>query len=341
MGKDIDSSLDRARGALLGAAVGDSMGAPCEGMSAEEIRATYGRITGFLRPESAGTDDTDFTLFNAYLLAQYGESISVEDVENEWRDKLLSGTHYYRPGGFSDVLATNNLREGMSAPLSGRFNHQMWSDGVAMSVAGVGVFAAGRPELAASLVETLGAVSNGRDGIYTGQAVAAAISLGMEGASPREMVDVARSVIPQDSWTARALSRACALASAFQKAPTAVQAPTEDEEAKLAAAIERDLVLSWWPWADLSTEAVPVAFAFFLAYQGEFQRVVPASIAIGRDADTIGAIVGSLAGSHVGASKIPAEWRERVKVSQGKSIGFISNKSIAAMAEDLVRKGEA
>ncbi len=333
MARETDTYIDRARGALFGAAVGDSMGAPCEGMSAEQIRSTYGKITGFLRPESAGTDDTDFTLFNAYLLATYGEDLTLEVVEKEWRDKLLSGTHYYRPGGFSDVLATNNLREGMHAPLTGRFNHQMWSDGVAMSVAGVGVFAGGQPELAARLVETLGAVSNGRDGVYTGQAVAAAISLGMTGATPREMVDAGRAVVPRDSWTARTLSRACALADAFQ------EALTEDDETKLAEAIERDLVLAWWPWADLATEAVPVAFAFFLAYQGDFRRVVPASIAIGRDADTIGAIVGSLAGSYVGSSGIPVEWRDRVKVSQGKSIGFIANKSISTIAEDLVKKG--
>jgi len=84
-----DDLLRRARGALVGVAIGDAMGAPVEGRSAAEIRAQHGRVTGFLSEDAAGTDDTDFTLFNATLLATYGSAITVEQVEAEWRDKLL------------------------------------------------------------------------------------------------------------------------------------------------------------------------------------------------------------------------------------------------------------
>lgn len=313
----------RAQGALIGAAVGDSMGAPCEGMTAEEIRATYGQLTDFVTDTSGGTDDTDFTLFNAHLLLTYGVGITPEQVEYEWRDKLLSGTYFYRPGGFSDVVATNNLNEGMHAPQSGSFNHQMWSDGVAMSISAAGVVFAGKPERAADLADTLGSVSNGRDGIYTARAVAAAISMAMVGADPVQMVEAAIDAVPRNSWTYRAMLVARKIAS---------EGLSKEE---LTRKIDEHLIVSWWPWADLASEAVPVAFAFFLAYGGDYASAVPASIAIGRDADTIGAIVGSMAGAYRGVDGIPQRWRDRVQVSKGQSIGFIANKAITGIGEQL------
>lgn len=42
----------RARGSLLGVAIGDAMGAPCEGLSAAAIHEKYGVITGFLNDDA-------------------------------------------------------------------------------------------------------------------------------------------------------------------------------------------------------------------------------------------------------------------------------------------------
>ena len=314
----------RARGSLLGVAIGDAMGAPCEGMTSVAIRDKYGVITGFLSDEAVGTDDTDFTLFNAHLLLTYGAGITLEQVEYEWRDKLLSGRYYYRPGGFSDVVSTRNLQAGLHAPASGAFNHQMWSDGVAMAISAAGILSAGKPEQAAHLATVLGSISNARDGIYCAQAVAAAISVGMIGASPAEMVSAAIKVVPPDSWTRRVLDRMIALPLA-----------NTGLEAALTM-IEQHLVVAWWPWADLVTEAVPVAFAVFLACGGEFSRAVPAGVRLGRDADTIAAIVGSLAGVYGGEEAIPADWRRRVHTSTGKCIGFVSGQVITDIADQLV-----
>lgn len=346
----------RARGALVGAAVGDAMGAPVEGRSAEEIYREYGTITGFLRPPKGGTDDTDFTLFNAYLLTTYGPDIRPEQVEAEWRDKFLSGNHFYRPGGFSDVVAVNNLREGMKTPDSGRFNHQMWSDGVAMAISPAGIVSPGDRDQAAGLAEILGSVSNARDGLYTARAVAAAVSAAMTGATPDEMMDAAIAVTPEGSWTRRQME----VARAVARAPAGGQAPGEAPAvngeraaggdtaptAQAAApppflqAVNEKLILHYWPWADLAPEAVPVAFAFFCHYRGVYREAVPASVAIGRDADTIAAICGSLCGAYGGENAIPAEWREIVTVSAGASIGFVAHQPIVEIADRLAELAE-
>lgn len=318
----------RAHGALLGVAIGDAMGAPVEGRTAAEIRASHGRLTGFLTAEAAGTDDTDFTLFNAHLLITHGRAITLAQVEAEWRDKLLAPGRAYRPGGFSDVVSTRNLAAGLAAPQSGAFNHQMWSDGVAMAISPAGILAAGDPALAARLAATLGAVSNGRDGIFAAQAVAAAIAVAMTGATPEAMLAAALAAVPPESWTARALARAAEVAAGL---------PT-DLEAALARLGEA-LVIPWWPWADLVTEAVPLAFGAFLAARGEFQRAVPAGVSLGRDADTIGAIVGSLAGAYGGREAVPTDWARRVAVSAGKCIGFVAGQDLETVAGQLVDKG--
>ncbi len=322
---DRNDVVRRAHGALVGVAIGDAMGAPVEGRTATEIRAAHGRLTGFLNAETAGTDDTDFTLFNAHLLITFGKTITREQVESEWRDKLLAPGRAYRPGGFSDVCSTRNLAAGLHAPESGAFNHQMWSDGVAMAISPAGIVAAGDPELAARLAATLGAVSNGRDGIHAAQAVAAAIAVAMTGATPDDMLAAAQGVVPADSWTGRALARA---------AQTAALLP-DDLDGALAMLSER-LVVPWWPWADLVTEAVPLAFGAFLATRGEFRRAVPAGISLGRDADTIGAIVGSLAGAYGGRDAVPDDWATRAAVSAGKCIGFVAGQQIERVAAQLV-----
>ena len=44
-----DGTIDRARGVLLGLAVGDALGGPLEFLSAAEIRARYGGPVGRVR----------------------------------------------------------------------------------------------------------------------------------------------------------------------------------------------------------------------------------------------------------------------------------------------------
>jgi ADP-ribosylglycohydrolase len=210
---------------------------------------------------------------------------------------------------------------------SGAFNHQMWSDGVAMAISAAGIACAGRPEAAANLAEALGSVSNARDGVYAAQAVAAAISVGMVGASPDEMISTGLRFVPPDSWTARTLQRVLEL-----------NLPKMDLESALQA-IEKHVIISWWPWADLVTEAVPAAMGVFLACQGDFVRAVPAGVRLGRDADTIGAIVGSLAGVYGGDNAIPDDWKQHVPASTGKCIGFVAGRVIADVADQLAERG--
>ncbi|WP_239084961.1 ADP-ribosylglycohydrolase family protein, partial [Streptomyces halstedii] len=136
---------DRARGALLGLAVGDALGAPAENMRPSEIRRRWGRITGFVSDDPAGTDDTEYAIFSGLLLARHGSALTVSHVERAWHHWIADlDEGPFRGAGFSERGTLENLRRGLAAPISAQHRHA-WSDGLAMRAAPFGVFAAGRP----------------------------------------------------------------------------------------------------------------------------------------------------------------------------------------------------
>ncbi|GAA3238292.1 hypothetical protein GCM10020256_58490 [Streptomyces thermocoprophilus] len=113
------SIRERARGALLGLAVGDALGAPAENLKPSEIRARWGRITGYVTDRPAGTDDTEYTVFSGLLLARHGAALTpalVEAAWHEWIADLPEGP--FRGAGFSERGTLENLRRGLAAPPS-------------------------------------------------------------------------------------------------------------------------------------------------------------------------------------------------------------------------------
>lgn len=198
---------DRARGALLGLAVGDALGAPAENMKPSEIRRRRGRIEGFLTDRPAGTDDTEYAIFSAPLLARYGSGLTAAHVERAWHHWIADlDEGPFRGAGFSERGNPGEPPAGPRRPISAQHRHA-WSDGLAMRAAPFGVFAAGRPEEAARLVAVDGSVSHEGEGIYGGQAVAAGVAAAMTGATVTSVIAAALSVIPMESWTARSLRR--------------------------------------------------------------------------------------------------------------------------------------
>ncbi|WP_442538236.1 ADP-ribosylglycohydrolase family protein, partial [Streptomyces pseudogriseolus] len=269
---------ERARGALLGLAVGDAMGAPAENMKPSEIRAKWGRITGYVNDPPAGTDDTEYAIFSGLLAARHGSALTPAHVEAAWHEWIADRAEGpFRGAGFSERGTLENLRRGLAAPISAQHRHA-WSDGLAMRAAPYGVHAAGRPDEAARLAAIDGSVSHDGEGIHGGRAVAAGVAAAMAGAPVVTVVASALAVVPDDSWTARSLRRA-------------VTAAHRGERAVRAA-----VVIGGYPWTDLAPEAVALAFGAYAAADGDFEQAVLTAVNMGRDADTTAAVAGALAG---------------------------------------------
>ncbi|WP_415950931.1 ADP-ribosylglycohydrolase family protein [Streptomyces sp. KLOTTS4A1] len=307
----------RARGALLGLAVGDALGAPAENLRPSEIRARWGRIEGFVVDDPVGTDDTEYAIFSGLLLARYGSGLTVGRAEAAWHQWIADlDEGPFKGAGFSERGTLENLRRGLAAPVTAQHRHA-WSDGLAMRAAPFGVFAAGDPAEAARLVAVDGTVSHEGEGIYGGRAVAAGVAAAMGGAGPAGVIGAALSVIPMDSWTARSLRRAVIAAPAGERA------------------VRCAVVIGGYPWTDLAPEAVGLAFGAFATARGEFREAVLTAVNMGRDADTTAALAGALAGALRGESAVPAEWSARIGPVRGSCLPSMAGHHVLDVADLL------
>nr|WP_018545666.1 ADP-ribosylglycohydrolase family protein [Streptomyces sp. LaPpAH-108] len=309
---------ERARGALLGLAVGDALGAPAENMKPSEIRARWGRITGYVTDRPSGTDDTEYAIFSGLLLARHGSALTPAHVEAAWHQWIADRAEGpFRGAGFSERGTLENLRRGLAAPISAQHRHA-WSDGLAMRAAPFGVFAAGRPGEAARLVAIDGSVSHEGEGIHGGQAVAAGVAAAMAGADPAVVIAAALAAVPDDSWTARSLRRAVAVAHRGERA------------------VRSAVVIGGYPWTDLAPEAVALAFGAYAAADGDFREAVLTAVNMGRDADTTAAVAGALAGATQGVCAIPAEWAAAIGPARGRCLPAMAGHHVLDIAELLV-----
>lgn len=319
-----DTLTSRARGCLLGLAVGDALGTPTEGKTHQVIQHQWGRVTGYLSEQQTGSDDTEYALLNARFLLKHGSQISAALIAEGWRSEVISMHNSHKGAGFSEMLAIRNLKNGLQPPESGMHLHS-WSDGLAMRVAPFGIVAAGRPDLASELARMDGSVTNSGEGIYGGQAVAAAIARAMVGASVAAIVDAARAAIPVDSWTRRALDRAVACGEA-----------SPDVWNALEPLCERIVTPAYF-WSDIAPEAVALAFGLVVAARGVFSEAVLGGVNIGRDTDTIAAIAGAILGGQQGEQAVPTAWSDRVVVSRGVCLQAVKDMNITKTADRLAQ----
>jgi len=313
---------NHARGALIGLAVGDALGSPTEGKTPEEIQRRWGRVTDFLSEAQTGTDDTEYALFSARLLLRHGRGLTSELAAKAWKEEIISVANEYKGAGFSEILTIANLQRGLMPPHSGRHLHS-WSDGLAMRVAPYGIAAAGNPQLAAQLAEFDGAVSHAGEGIFCGRAVAAAVALAMMDASLDAIFAAALAVIPEDSWSARAILQGLEIGNQSSDVWTALEP------------LYNKIVCSFYHWSDLAPEAVGLAFGVLAAARGEFESAVLGAVNVGRDTDTIAAIAGAIAGAKSGLQKIPLPWAERLGPVKGNCIKTVKGMRLIEMADAL------
>ena len=313
---------DKARGCLMGLAVGDALGSPTEGKTPAEIFSKWGRVSDFLSDDQFGSDDTEYALFSAKLLLKHKKELTSSLVAEAWRNEIINSNSAYKGAGFSEIITIHNLQKGIEPPYSGMHLHS-WSDGLAMRAAPFGIVSAGDTQLAARLVKIDGSVSHSGEGIFGGQAVAAAVASAMNNSSQKEIFESALNVIPSDSWTFNAISKAIEIG---------------EQEVNVWSALEKlhkELACTYYYWTDIAPEAVGIAFGIIAASKGNFEEAVLGAVNIGRDADTIAAISGAICGAMNGINVIPEKWLKRISVAQGTCIKVVKDINILDVADKL------
>lgn len=138
--------IDRARGAFVGLAVGDSLGAPVEFMTSHEIRAEYGVLRdltggGWLRLKAGQvTDDTEMSLCIARAVAAAGgwSRKGVAEQFGVW----LKG----KPADVGDTCRRGIRNYLLKGELETPFNQWDAGNGAAMRMAPVALLTLGSDE---------------------------------------------------------------------------------------------------------------------------------------------------------------------------------------------------
>lgn len=307
------SLTDRASGCLLGLAVGDAFG---DLGRDDDYRQRYG-IIATLHDGAKSTDDTEFALLTAQTLIDCGGNLTEEHLVASWHKYIIDQGGVFERGGKPLYGAVANLQRGMLPPYSGIDNVHNDDDGAAMRIAPVGILCAGDPARAARLARIEAEISHARDGVWGAQCVAASVALAMTGAPVDDIIAAGLDQVPADSWLGRAMAKAMALC---------------DSAGSIEAAWNDLHTAFWTPVHSACAEALPQAYSVFKLTGGDFRQGMFWGGNFGRDADTIGAVVGALSGALHGEGVIPPEWIEKVRRPAGVCLKFSARIDIRDLA---------
>ncbi|WP_165221351.1 ADP-ribosylglycohydrolase family protein [Aquisphaera insulae] len=335
------SRIDRVRGSLLGLAVGDALGAPLEGLTAQQIRAHYGRIKNYVdgvqawkrkpyrwRMSGLYSDDTQQALALCDVLLQHGR-IDQDHLARIYLDLAnprgaFAGAHRGIGRSFRKVLA--NLEGGTPPNWSG---HPSAGIGAAMRIAPVGLYFEDRQDelyravLAASImthrdVRSLAgalAVAHGVRRMAAGEPRDASLLFWVASDVARHEAQIAvdyGEVVLSFPEHARSISRALAHAETLLELPRerALQSLAEEANRHGAVPACRKATMGFPP------ACIPTCFYLFLTTDS-FEEALTDVINLGGDTDTAGAILGALAGAHYGIDAIPRRWLDGLQNRHG------------------------
>lgn len=284
----------KARGALLGVAIGDVLGAPFKG------------LTGPFRPDLAivtqsterlhYTEDTAMTIAVAESLVR-APALDEEDLARSMLQTWQAAKYRRYSSDIAAVFARLEAGEPRtdvaSSSLGGRGSA---GHGAAPRVAPIPIVAAGQMDVVLDMARRSARVTHAHPLAMDGaalQAAAIAIAYGTPAGDPMSanlFLD-RLSTLEIDPDYRKALATVRDLARGGDP---------DDVAARLGSG--SDVIAS-----------VPAAIASFLLGRGSFAGTVEFAVAIGGESDSVAAMAGSLVGAHRGAETIPADWLQRTE----------------------------
>lgn len=303
---------------ILGTALGDAVGLPCEGLSPARQRKLFGETgePALFFGRRMVSDDTEHTLMTAQALAQ-----SRGDVEKFARafTKRLRVWILCLPAGvgLATLKACLKLCVGVSPQRAG-----VWSagNGPAMRSALLGVCFG---DDAGKLRQLVRASSRLTHTDPRAEHSAFAVALAAHFAAARPAFTPIEYSIALRNALGDGAEELCNLvdraANSVQQAQTTREFATE---LGLAHGVSGYVL-----------HTVPVALHAWLSHQDDFRAAVTEIVRCGGDSDSTGAIVGALVGARVGEAGLPADWLQSLaewphNVSWMRQLGAALNESL-------------
>lgn len=274
-------ALGRAKGALLGLAVGDALGAPAEFRERGAFEPVTGMAGGGAHGLEPGqwTDDTSMALCLAESILER-DGVDPRDLMDRfvdwWRNGANSSTgECFDIGATTEAALARYLETG--DPLSGSDDPGTAGNGSLMRLAPVAIAWAGSPDEAAAAARRQSRTTHGAAEAVDACALLAGLLAEAISGAPRE------AVLRPRRW---------------EGAPGVGAVAAGGWRGKGREGIRSD------GYAVHTLEAALWA----VGRGGSFGEALLAAVNLGHDADTVGAVTGQLAGALWGVGGIPGEW---------------------------------
>jgi ADP-ribosyl-[dinitrogen reductase] hydrolase len=355
--------IDRVRGCLLGLAVGDALGAPLEGLSAQQIKTHYGRVRNYVDGVQAWkrkphrwrllglySDDTQQALALCEILLDCGR-IDQERLADLYLALMTPkgtfvGAHRGIGRSFRQVLMA--LERRVPAHMTGQPTAGI---GAAMRIAPVPLYFGDEIELmfesvmAASLMthRDIRSISGALAVAHTIRRLAAS-----EPCDPSLLFLVASDLLKDEKRIAEAFAGSVlkldrhpgCLSQAIARAESLLELP---HARALAALVEEANRHGAQPACKRATQGFPPACIptclYILLTTGSFEEALTEVVNLGGDTDTAGAILGAIAGAHYGVDEIPTRWLEGLQNREGveaRAIALAQRSTRGLQIPDLI-----
>ena len=303
--------MDKTRkilGGLLGAAVGDAMGAATETRSTAQIIERFGGlVTEFITPpddvfargfeKGSVTDDFSLAYYTALAVLDNGGVVDDEAAKNaliNW-----SQTPYYVLAGPTTVKAVDKMlgKEVIEKDSFIKYDSAKGSDGGAMKISPIGLLSGGDVDKAIKDAITICLPTHFNTTALSGAtAVAAAVAEALnENATVDSIIEAGLQGAAEGFTYAKDHDKELANPSVYKRIALAVE---------IAKKCEGDMSKAMQELADVigaglsASETVPCAFGLLKAAEGDTMKAVIAGVNIGNDTDTVATIVGAMCGAY-------------------------------------------
>jgi ADP-ribosylglycohydrolase len=311
-----DDYLDRIYGGWIGKAIGGTIGARFEGQK-RWIEVERDSLFPDTIPPN---DDLDLQVLWLHVLEQKGGNLTADDLAEAWLESCWYPFCEY--GVFR-----RNWRLGIHPPDSGRFGNQLWETGMGCPIRSElwGYVFPGRPEVAARYAAMDASLDHGAESAGAEMLFSAMAADAFFNGNLAQLLEQHRHYLPRGGPIDRLID---------------VAFDCHARGLELRQARERVMLAGGVPEACDARVNVPITVLALLYGENDLEQTLMAALRCGYDTDCTMATAAAFIGQVLGASGLPAYFRDRIGDELVMGIDYERPEStLSALARDTARMG--
>jgi ADP-ribosylglycohydrolase len=287
---------DKVYGCLIGGLVGDAMGAPVEGWDYNKIKEAHGEVNDF---SGEGTDDSAIKMILCEAIIKNGGYVTAD----EFAESFMRNKKYYNLFYTPVRNMFHKIEDKLELPVYAGLGNQQ-SSSSAMAISPMGIINACNPRQAALETYDVAGLIHAGSTTFCRDAACAMAAAVAEAINPESTVE---SVLAASTDYLHKISSRV-IVEYIDKIINLAKS-LNDYEAFRREIYENHLQSIICD----SRETVPCTLALFYLAGGNPEKAIIYGVNFGRDADTVGSMVGALSGAFAGVGGLKREWVDKIR----------------------------